>query len=210
MKKLSFFLVSMMLVVAFSTNAQTTENLLAAGHLNDWTMYVDGADVNPATVYKLNNGILRIEGQPFGFIRTNKTYENFVLIAQWRWVGTASNSGIFLFTQEELRNWPHAIEVQLRAGRAGELTFPGGSSLENSEVVDGRRRPIPLRHDSSEKPEGEWNTAVITAMNGNLSVVINGVLQSEGIGAVNKSGHIALQSEGGPLEFRNVLVTTIP
>ena len=211
MKK-KYFIFAFVLFAISSISAQTTEDLLAAGNLNGWTMFVDDSTntVNPATVYKLDNGILRIEGLPFGFIRTNKTYENFVLIVQWRWVGTPTNSGIFIYTQDEMKRWPNTVECQLAAGRAGDLNCASGARFANSPVVEERVRPIQKKYDSSEKPAGEWNTAVITAMNGNVSVVINGVLQNEGIDSLHKSGYIALQSEGGPIEFRNVTVTRIP
>ena len=208
--KRMYFILTFVLFAVSSLSAQTTENLLAAGNLNEWTMFVGDSTVNPATIFKLDNGIMRIEGQPFGFIRTNKTYENFVLIAQWRWVGTPTNSGIFIYLQDEMKLWPNMIECQLASGRSGDLMCAGGARFSNSPIVDERVRPIPKKYDSSENPAGEWNTAVITAMNGNVSVVINGVLQNEGIDSLHKSGHIALQSEGGPLEFRNVTVTQIP
>jgi len=204
------FVFAFVLFVISSINAQTTENLFAAGNLNGWTMFVDDPDVDPATIFKLENGILRVEGRPFGFVRTNKTYDNYVLIVQWRWVAAPSNSGIFIYMQDELILWPNMIECQLAAGRAGDLMSAGGARFSNSPVVDERVRPIQKKYDSSEKPAGEWNTAVITSMNGNVSVVINGVLQNEGIDSLHKSGYIGLQSEGGPIEFRNVTLTTIP
>ena len=204
------FVFAFVLFAISSMSAQTTENLFATGNLNGWTMYVDDPNVDPATIFKLENGILRVEGRPFGFIRTNKAYDNFVLIVQWRWVAEPSNSGIFIYMQDELRLWPNMIECQLAAGRSGDLLSANGARFSNSPIVDERVRAIQKKYDSSEKPAGEWNTAVITSMSGNVSVVINGVLQNEGIDSLNKSGYIGLQSEGGPIEFRNVTLTTIP
>ena len=201
---------TLVLFAVSSMSAQTTENLFAAGNLNGWTMFVDDSNVDPATIFKLDNGILRVEGRPYGFIRTNKTYGNFILMVQWRWVGTPSNSGIFIYLQDELKLWPNMIECQLTIRNSGDLMAAGGARFSNSPVVDERVRPIQKRYDSSENPAGEWNTAVITSMNGNVSVIINGVQQNEGIDSLHKSGYIGLQSEGGPIEFRNVTLTTIP
>ncbi|MFR6633865.1 MAG: family 16 glycoside hydrolase [Alistipes onderdonkii] len=41
-----------------------------------------------------------------------------------------------------------------------------------------------------------------------MAVYINGVLQNECSGT-NRTGYIALQSEGGTLEFRNVYLTDV-
>jgi hypothetical protein len=213
MKKIDIIL-AFLFLFGFSLNAQTAETLFAKDDLSEWTMFVDDANVNPASVYKLTNGILRIEGQPFGFIRTNKRYENYVLMVQWRWVDAPSNSGIFIHVQSELKRWPNAIECQLGAGRAGEIVLLGGADLASYEAPQGQPRPnfpiIPKKNDSNEKPVGEWNTAVIVSMNGYITIMINGILQNEGAGPMHRSGHIALQSEGGPIEFRNMTLLTLP
>ena len=57
-----------------------------------------------------------------------------------------------------------------------------------------------------EKPAGEWNETEITCSKGHLSVTINGVLVNEA-DCQESEGYIALQSEGGPIEFRNVYLT---
>ena len=209
-----FLILALALPFALPLSAQTTENLLEAGDLGGWTMFVNDPEVNPTSVFSLNNSILRIEGQPYGFIRTNKIYENYVLSVAWRWPEAAANSGIFVYVQDDLKLWPNAIECQLAAGRAGDLVLLGGADMESYTTPEGASRPnIPMLikgHDSSENPVGEWNTAVITSINGNLSVVVNGVLQNVGVGSKLKNGHIALQSEGGPVEFSHVILTVIP
>ena len=62
---------------------------------------------------------------------------------------------------------------------------------------------IQKRADSSEKPVGEWNKAKIEMRSGKITVTINGVLQNQGTNKV-KEGYIGLQSEGGPIQFRNL------
>lgn len=59
-----------------------------------------------------------------------------------------------------------------------------------------------------EKPAGEWNEAEIVCQGDRMAVYINGVLQNECSGT-NRTGYIALQSEGGTLEFRNVYLTDV-
>ena len=45
-----------------------------------------------------------------------------------------------------------------------------------------------------------------TAKGGSIRCYVNGVLQNEGTGATLKSGWICLQSEGSPIEFRNIYI----
>ena len=59
---------------------------------------------------------------------------------------------------------------------------------------------------SNEKPAGEWNSYDIVCDNGAIRIVVNGAVQNGGIKANPASGQIALQSEGGPIEFRNIYV----
>lgn len=53
---------------------------------------------------------------------------------------------------------------------------------------------------------GEWNEANIFVKDGVITVYVNGVYQNTGTNKV-KEGHIGLQSEGGPIQFRNVTLT---
>ena len=67
--------------------------------------------------------------------------------------------------------------------------------------------PVVQKHTkSSENKAGEWNEANIFVKDGVITVYINGVYQNTGTNKV-KEGHIGLQSEGGPIQFRNVTLT---
>jgi hypothetical protein len=54
---------------------------------------------------------------------------------------------------------------------------------------------------------GEWNKAKIEVKSGVITIYINGELQNKGTNKVKK-GYIGLQSEGGPIQFRNMKLTT--
>ena len=56
--------------------------------------------------------------------------------------------------------------------------------------------------EGAEKPEGEWNTYEITLDGPSLTVIVNGKTLNEANGAKVFPGHIALQSEGGEIHFR--------
>src|SRR5262245_9003605 len=47
------------------------------------------------------DGVVHCKGTPVGVMRTAKTYTNFELVAQWRHLKSAGNSGIFVWATEE-------------------------------------------------------------------------------------------------------------
>ncbi len=65
---------------------------------------------------------------------------------------------------------------------------------------------VPKFESGSEKPSGEWNSVDILCTEKNLEIRVNGVLQNKGSNMPLTSGSICLQSEGGPMQFRNVYV----
>ena len=106
--------------------------------------------------------------------------------------------------------FPTCIECQLHAGDAGDFVLINGSDLKEYFQRRGETRPdfpvVKRYAESSENPTGEWNEANIFVRDGVITVYINGVLQNIGTSLVKK-GNIALQSEGGPIEFRNITLT---
>src|SRR5689334_17638328 len=55
-------------------------------------------------------------------------------------------------------------------------------------------------------PLGSWDKYEITAREGTVVVVLNGKKVNEGRNAVPSEGNICLQSEGWPVQYRNVAV----
>lgn len=175
--------------------------------LNNWSFFLEDATVDPNSVFSVQDGVINIKGQPFGYMYTKVKYEDFYLHAEWCYPTEPSNSGIFLYVQDP-KFWPNAIECQLFATKAGDFVLLGGSDMTEYKLPEGQtERPkfpiVEARGESSEKPVGQWNSADIICKDGKITVFINGKLRNEGT-SVNKSGHIGLQSEGGTVLFRNV------
>ena len=173
--------------------------------LTGWVGFVDPASGVPASeVYSVKDGNIHVAGQPFGYLRTAEKYGDYKLHIEWRWIGEGTNSGIFHRVQDGDKIWPNAIECQLCSGRAGDYVMLGGSKISDIECVG--EFPVKDRNGDFEKPVGEWNEAEIICKGTKITVYINGNLQNECTTNIT-SGYIALQSEGGPLEFRNVYLT---
>lgn len=188
-------------MTACSSTPERTD-LFNGTDLTGWVCVLDpSADVDPSQVFGVKDGYIHIEGNPFGYLRTDRKYADYTLHVEWRWVGEGTNSGIFHRVQDGDRLWPEAIECQLCNGKAGDFVMLGGSKISEIECVG--PYPVKERAGDFENPVGEWNTAEVTCNGGSVTVYINGQLQNECTCELTE-GYIALQSEGGPIEFRNV------
>lgn len=153
-------------------------------------------------IWRVSDGVLACPGSPFGYARTPAAYHDYTLHVEWRWPDKPGNSGIFLHVTGEDKIWPACLEVQLKSGQAGMIIGSGGARF--AELTDPKKKNVPRRADDSEKPAGEWNSADIICRGDTVRLTINGVLQNEITGATLSSGFIALQAEGGAIEFRHV------
>lgn len=176
--------------------------------LTGWTFHLDTASTVPAAeVFGVKDGVITIAGQPFGYMITDESFGDYTLHLEWRWPGEPSNSGIFIHAEPIDGVWPRCAEVNLMAGKAGDMIASGGSEFDELKETGGRWMTSPVA-ESAEKPAGEWNTAEIICKGNHIQAYINGVLKNE-VHFDRTSGPIALQSEGGPLEVRNVYLTPI-
>ena len=90
---------------------------------------------------------------------------------------------------------------------AGRLLAAQRTRRSPSAANRSARRSSPTRKKkapANEKPAGEWNTYDIVCDGDSVELTVNGLLQNEGAGANPSSGPICLQSEGSPIQFRNV------
>jgi len=210
---LSFALITMFSAFFLIPVKAQTVDLFNGSNLEGWGFVLSDDSKKPEEVFKVENGVIHITGNPFGYMYTLNKYDNFLLHVEWRWPEVATNSGIFLFVQSENKVWPNAVECQLKAGDAGDFVLLAGSDLAEFVTKEGENRPafpvIKKTNASSEMAVGEWNTAVIICQFGDINVFINGVLQNKGTKSLHKTGHIALQSEGKDIQFRNVRLTPL-
>lgn len=205
MKRITLSL--LLFVTTFALHGQTRE-LFNGRDLSGWNVFTSPTSDD---VFQVKDGLIQVSGQPMGYLYTQDVFEDFQLHIEWRYPEKASNSGIFLFVQDQHQLWPNAIECQLQHGNAGEFVLLGGSDAKEYKIEKGKQRPkFPIMKkisSSAENPIGEWNCADIQCTKGKITVFINGILQNTATSKHSK-GHIALQSEGGPIQFRHVRITT--
>lgn len=205
--------------------------------LSGWTKVVRAGDLADPLTWTVADGVLKCSGRPNGYLRTEGSYKNYKLTVEWRWSGPDlppdsqgrprnRNSGVLVHISGPDTVWPKSIEAQLQQTNAGDIYDIGnvgfaellaarekavaaaGADAEAVKRAQGQRR-VPKAGASSEKPIGEWNTYEITCSGDTLILRVNGVDQNRATKIGATEGHIALQSEGAPIEFRNVKVTPL-
>jgi hypothetical protein len=176
-------------------------------NLSNWTFHLKDPAVDPSSVFTVQNGVIHIKGDPFGYMRTKDTYSEYKLHVEWRYPGEASNSGVFVHAQLPDTIWLKCFECQLKSGSAGDFVCMNGAKMNELKP---NTRVVNKIAASSEKPVGEWNTMEVTCKSNTIEVYVNGTLQNKATGISDTKGHICLQSEGKDIEFRNVFITKLP
>ncbi len=178
-----------------------------------WKLYVENKDVDVLDVWSVRDGVIHCKGEPDGYMRTEADYSNYKLHLEWRWVGKPTNSGVLLHAGGPDKVWPRCIEAQLKSGNAGDFVLIGGTGIKVGgkfiQDVGEEYVVVPKREESSERAPGQWNTYDIVCEGDSILCYVNGVLQNEGTGATQTSGKICLQSEGSPIEFRNIHIESL-
>jgi hypothetical protein len=192
-----------------AANESSTEKILLFNgkDLNNWAFQLKDPSADASRVFTVQNNVIHITGDPFGYMRTKDSYSDYTLHLEWRYPLELTNSGVFIHAQLPDTIWPKCIECQLKAGNAGDFVTMGGSDM--NERTDKSVRVVAKLTASTEKAVGEWNTMEITCISDNIDVFVNGVLMNKATGVTAKEGHICLQSEGKDIEFRNVYLTRL-
>lgn len=186
-----------------------------AGSLEGWKSYHQ-AGAKTADVWTLDaQGVLHCQGEPLGYLFTEKDYGNFVLELDWRWPPgkVPGKGGVLIRTTGPDKIWPKSLEAQINAGDAGDFWGLVGYRLDGPAD-----RKTTLEHPqfgklvnvkksaAVEKPAGQWNHYKIVADGPVVTLEINGQTVNRATDCETSPGKIVLTAEGSAIEFRNVLL----
>jgi hypothetical protein len=195
----------------------------------------DFASVNcDAGTWTWKGDLVQCTGQPVGVIRSSKPVTNFELVAQWRHLRAGGNSGIFVWASEkalegikpgtlprggiEVQVLDHGYKEQFekQTGRAADWfttdgdVFPVGTSKMTPfppTSPDGSRS-FPSKRLS--KGVGQWNHYYLRCIDGEVRLWVNGEEVSGGNNCEPRTGYLCLESEGSPVEFRQLRIRELP
>jgi len=198
----------------------------------------DFANVNcDSDTWSFKDGQIQCKGTPTGVMRMKEPIGNFELVVEWKHLKPGGNSGVFVWaSQESITNLhegkhnkrlPDGIEVQIldhqfrdnyekKTGKKGEFfttngdVFPTGKAkLKPFEPTSPNgSRSFPRKELS--KGAGEWNHYYIRGINGEVRLWVNGEEVSGGSSAEPPTGYLCLESEGSPIEFKNLRLRLLP
>jgi len=177
--------------------------------LTGWSFRSPDPNAKMEDTFSVKDGVLRCTGRPAGYLQTDKKYTNYILKLQWRWPRDSrpGNNGVLvrILPGEHFHNnvWPKCVEAQLANRRAGDIFTIGQFPLKGDPQRT-RGRYTAMAHPTNEKPQGEWNDYEIILQGGNLTLKVNGLVQNEATEVLEVPGTIGLQSEGAPIEYRNI------
>jgi len=116
------------------------------------TWLVDTKREDPRQVFTVTDGMIRISGEGLGYLATEKEYQNYRLIAEFKWgktnwhwgdrVGKARDSGIFLHaigpdgnSHDGRGAFMAAIECNIFQGATGDLLLIRGNAEDGSLIA---------------------------------------------------------------------------
>ena len=221
------FLLALTVAASSISFADEPIKLFNGKDLAGWHVDVPKADKNKsiAPSFIVRDGRLVSLGTPRGHLITDKSYENYRLEVEYRFVGKPGNCGVLVHSSTPralYKMFPASIEVQMHHQNAGDFWC----IAENIEVPNmkerrphkegqkfggqnGDARRILNLTDDSEKPVGEWNKMKIECLGDEVKVWVNGDLVNHGTKCTVSKGQIALQAEGSEVEFKGLLLTPL-
>ena len=192
---------------------------------------VEGVAVNwiqvntEADTWKVKGNKIICSGHPIGVIRSEKSYENFLLHIEWKHMEPGGNSGTFVWSNAEPGDnlLPNGVEVQMleldwvnlntKDGKTPPLAYVHGEIFGVGGVETVPDNPRGRRSKSVEnrcKGKGEWNTYDVVCVDGTIKLSVNGKFVNGISKSTKKVGFICLESEGAEIHFRNIRIILLP
>ncbi len=141
--------------------------------------------------WKVKDGMIFLTGGGKPHLVTVAEYADYEVRFEWRALKEKYNSGFYIRCKAD------AGDNQINLAKGGEGGFVGGK-------IDGAKTVPELQ-----KPAGEWNAWRVLVQGDKVSFWCNGKLAWEATGLKPAKGHIGLQAEGAPIEFRKLEIREI-
>lgn len=223
--------------IAQETQAPPTTRAFIDDEAPGWESLTadDFADVNSADdTWSWNEGVLHCTGQPVSVLATKESFENVEIVVEWMHEKAAGNSGLFAWvTPESLANLrekgkpglPDGVEIQMLDHGYTDMIKARGNDTSwfgtNGDIFGVRKpfKPFPPTSPNGSRSfprkhlcngHGQWNHYYVRAINGEVRLWVNGEEVSGGNGVEPASGHLCLESEGSPIQFRKIRVRRLP
>ncbi|WP_372845114.1 DUF1080 domain-containing protein [Pontiella sp.] len=230
MKTVQTLILSTLLATAAFAEGEW-KSLFNGKDLDGWIVKIAKSEMgaNPGNIFRVEDGCLTVSyadfnktfAGEFGHLHTAKAYTNYQFRCEYRFIGKQveggpkwayANSGIMLHCPHPSemaieQSFPNSAEFQLLGDTrtTGSLFTPGCVVDQDGKEVKGA-----VKSTVPSKPFGEWVKAEAIVKDGKIQHWVNGELVMEFAnprfddGTPMVGGHIALQAESHPCQFRNI------
>jgi hypothetical protein len=192
----------------YPTQAAEGVELFNGKDFTGWTFYMR-SNAAPENTWSISNGLVHCTGKPTGYMRTEKSYHDFSVTAEWRFL-KPGNTGVCVFMQDRdpaaspRQVWPHSVECQGMHDHMGDFWLQGGATA--NEQINMGKNGIKMLESSNESPVGEWTTFQCICRSNTVEIVVNGKSMNKITGCDVSSGYIGIQSEGADMEVRKIFL----
>lgn len=162
--------------------------------------------------------VIWCSGKPTGLLRTAKQYENFIAEFEFRHLTPGGNAGCFVWSDAIPAvgvPFSRSVEVQVMDGDPGDwYTCDGdifaiwGARLVADHPGKAAMRSYPTSRRMNPSPL--WNHYRIECIDGAIRLYVNGHLVNSVRSVSPRKGYLCLESEGTPIEFRNIRIKELP
>jgi len=176
-------------------------NLFNGKDLTGFKTVLSGGKEDDGKVFSVKDGVINVSGNPNGYFYTDKSYKNYVLRFDWKYLKDG-NSGLLVHITGKHSVWPKCVEVQGMQKDHGNIFAIGGAKGTFKTDKDAQKEAIKI---------GDWNTTEVTVKNGMITSSINGKQVSTGKITSDDvtEGPFGFQSEGAPLQFKNIKIKVL-
>ncbi len=165
--------------------------------------------------------IFKTTGKSSGILRSDRMHENFIVEFEWKIVDKQADAGLHIWADALPAigaRQPCGIEIEIcdrgnstQSTSHGDIVASQGAEMSPDprfRVAPGRSMP----HESAfhVRPAGEWNHYRVTAVDGSVTLEVNGHLASGASRCAPSKGYVCLVSERGEVHFRNPRLWELP
>jgi hypothetical protein len=175
--------------------------------LTGWKIFANKPEELEKNI-SVDEGYIRVKGQPAGYFYTDKSYKNYIVRYDWRYKRPdgledekkfGGNSGLLVHIQKH-KVWQQSLEIQ------GQNRDHGSFIGINIKVRDYKFDAAALA--KARHKVGEWNTTEATIKDGEASSKVNGTPIASGKFDLTE-GPFGFQSEGAEIHFKNIKIKVL-
>ena len=195
--------------------AQKFKPLFNGKNLNGWYSFLKnkGKNNDSNQVFTVKDGLLKITGQDFGYIVTEKSFTDFHLVVEFKWgekkypprENVVRDNGICYYVVATDKVWPRSVECQIQEGDCGDFWLIDSVTAIVDGVQQGPTKNTRVKKKTdNDKPTGEWNRVEVIAIKGKCTHIVNGAVVNEATDVSLRAGRILIQSEGAETYYRKI------